>query len=141
MAALSEEEQLRLAIEASLRDVGGPPPGAAPGEPKKKGKRRILRLIHEDGLHRLKKFDFDSETVLMLKQRIIRSMDLSGVEPNQVTVKLNRDDDRYFAAEDDHKFLPEVGIETNGQKIWVAFRRQAVHLLHICTSFLGPRLA
>ena len=88
MDSVSEEEQIRLAIEASLADMRAssapsmeesPSADAAAASGKtdregkrKKGKKRILRLIHNDGLHRMKKFDFDNETMLMLKQRIIR---------------------------------------------------------------------
>ena len=179
MAALSEAQQMRLAIEASLRDMQVAPAASrvgtagstagiiatgavgavgaavgaaaaaaratssssstlAAGKPAKKGKKRILRLIHKDGLHRLKKFDFDAETVLMLKQRVIRSMELAGVEPSQITVKLDRDADRYFGGADDSKTLPEIGIEKNGQKIWVAFPQAKLATLapYLGTSFL-----
>ena len=157
----AEDEQLRLAIERSLADMQictpaagdcaavveaaataatAAPAAAAPAaivKPKKYGKKRILRVLHADGIHRMKKFDFDTETVSMLRQRIIRSMELGQISPEQVIIKLDPTGvGPVIGNSDDHRPLPDVGIDKNGQKIWVEFPREKLPAL---APYLGTR--
>jgi hypothetical protein len=119
MAALSEEAQLAQAIAASLvlnnaaSTASTPTPTAAPSaptteastatstgekkeddsaKPKKKGKPKILRFIHANGLHRMTKIVFETMTLKNLKIRIVDEMQLR-VEPKDIILKMEKESD------------------------------------------------
>jgi thiol-disulfide isomerase/thioredoxin len=171
MAALTEDEQMAQAIAASLTlnnpssttttttsttpsaptisatasTTSSSSSGANKTEeavPKKKGKSKILRFIHANGLHRMTKIVFETMTMKNLKIRLVQDMKLQ-CEATTLVLKMNKQADFAWDATCDAMTLSELGVKKNGQKLWLEFPEPTLKPLWkgLGTQFIGPGMS
>ena len=165
MAALTEDEQMAQAIAASLTlnnpsstttttsttaptisaTASNTSSGANKTEeaaPKKKGKSKILRFIHANGLHRMTKIVFETMTMKNLKIRLVQDMKLK-CEATTLVLKMNKQADFAWDSTCDAMTLSELGVKKNGQKLWLEFPEPTLKPLWkgLGTRFIGPGMS
>jgi hypothetical protein len=162
MAALTEDQQMAAAIAASLTlnnpdsvpaasttstmttgEVGEAKQEEPPlPQKKKRGKLKILRFNHSNGLHRMAKVEFNTTTLKNVKIRLVEDMQLR-IDPSTIIIKLDKTSTVEWDTQWDSQTITELGITKNGAKLWLEFPEPKSKPLWsgLGRSFMGPGMS